>query len=442
MDHRMTAPLPAHRSETAFEDFKLPLMRDGAVAEANRCLFCSDAPCINACPTHIDIPQFIRKIATDNVHGSAKTIFESNILGMSCARVCPVETLCVGACVYNDLEQPPIAIGKLQRYATDRAYAEGWRFFQAGPDSGKRVALIGAGPASLAAAHELRRHGHACTIFEKRATVGGLNTSGVAPYKMKADRGMSEVDWVLAIGGIEVKTGVDVGGAVSLASLERDFDAVFVGVGLGTDSALGVPGENLPGVHGAVAWIEAMKLGAVDMRSVKHAVVIGGGNTAIDAVREVRGLGVPSVTMLYRGTREGMSGYAHEWSAAIDEGVLAEWQAVATAIEGSGRVQRVHCVRVDAAKKPIAGSDFTLQADLVLLAIGQSKLGAMLGSLQGITVDKGVIKVDAHGFTGRAKWYAGGDCTNGGKEVVNAAAEGKAAAIAIHAALTKGASHA
>jgi glutamate synthase (NADPH/NADH) small chain len=238
------------------------------VAEANRCLFCSDAPCIKACPTHIDIPQFIRKIATDNVHGSAKTIFESNILGMSCARVCPVETLCVGACVYNDLEQPPIAIGKLQRYATDRAYAEGWRFFEAGPSTGKRVALIGAGPASLAAAHELRRHGHACTV-------GGLNTSGVAPYKMKADRGMSEVDWVLAIGGIEVKTGVDVGGAVSLASLERDFDAVFVGVGLGTDSALGVPGENLPGVHGAVAWIEAMKLGAVDMRSVKHAVVIG-----------------------------------------------------------------------------------------------------------------------------------------------------------------------
>ncbi len=132
----MTAPLPAHRSETAFEDFKLPLMRDGAVAEANRCLFCSDAPCINACPTHIDIPQFIRKIATDNVHGSAKTIFESNILGMSCARVCPVEVLCVGACVYNDLEQPPIAIGKLQRYATDRAYAKGWRFLEAGPDSG------------------------------------------------------------------------------------------------------------------------------------------------------------------------------------------------------------------------------------------------------------------------------------------------------------------
>ena len=438
----MTAPLPATRSETAFEDFKLPLVRDAAVAEANRCLFCSDAPCVSACPTHIDIPQFIRKIATDNVHGSAKTIFESNILGMSCARVCPVEVLCVGACVYNDLEQPPIAIGKLQRYATDTAFEKGWRFFEAGKPTGKKVALIGAGPASLAAAHELRRLGHDCTIFEKRATVGGLNTFGVAPYKMKADRSLIETEWVLSIGGIEVKTGVTVGTDISLEQLERDFDAVFVGVGLGADSALGLPGENLPGVHGAVAWIEQMKLGKADMGAVKHAVVVGGGNTAIDAVREAKGLGVNSVTMLYRGTREGMSGYQHEWEAALQQGVTAAWQSLPTAFEGNARVQRVKCVKLDAAKKPIAGTEFTLQADLVLLAIGQSKLGAMLASLSGITVDKGIIRVDAHGFTGRAKWYAGGDCTNGGKEVVNAAAEGKAAARGIDAAIMKGAARA
>jgi glutamate synthase (NADPH/NADH) small chain len=438
----MTAPLPATRSETAFEDFKLPLLRDAAVAEANRCLFCSDAPCVNACPTHIDIPQFIRKIATDNVHGSAKTIFESNILGMSCARVCPVEVLCVGACVYNDLEQPPIAIGKLQRYATDTAFEKGWRFFEAGKPTGRKVALIGAGPASLAAAHELRRLGHDCTIFEKRATVGGLNTFGVAPYKMKADRSLTETEWVLSIGGIEVKTGVTVGTDISLEQLERDFDAVFVGVGLGADSALGLPGENLPGVHGAVAWIEHMKLGKADMSAVRHAVVVGGGNTAIDAVREAKGLGVNSVTMLYRGTREGMSGYQHEWEAALQEGVSAAWQSLPTAFEGNARVQRVKCVKLDAAKKPIAGTEFTLQADLVLLAIGQSKLGTMLSSLAGLTIDKGIIKVDAHGFTGRAKWYAGGDCTNGGKEVVNAAAEGKAAARGIDAAIMKGAARA
>lgn len=434
---------PTHqRSESAFADYKLPLLRDAAVAEANRCLFCHDAPCIKACPTAIDIPQFIRKIATDNVRGSAKTIFESNILGMSCARVCPVEVLCVGACVYNDLEQPPIEIGKLQRYATDRAYEAGWTFFEAGKPTGKRVALIGAGPASLAAAHELRRFGHACTIFEKRAVVGGLNATGVAPYKMRADRAMTEVEWVLSIGGIEVKTGVSVGTDVPLEALEREFDAVFVGVGLGADSRLGVPGEELAGVHGAVAWIESMKLGRVDVGAIRRAAVIGGGNTAIDVVREVAGLGIPHVEMIYRGTREGMSGYAHEWTAALAEGAHAEWRAVATAIEGdAGRVERVRCVRVDENKRAIAGSEFTVEADLVLLAIGQSKLGAMLAGLGGIAVESGRIRTDAHGFTGRSKWYAGGDCTNGGKEVVNAAAEGKRAARAIDAALSRGGPH-
>ena len=431
----MNQHLPTNRAETVFEDFKLPLLRDAAMVEANRCLFCSDAPCIKACPTHIDIPQFIRKISTDNVHGSAKTIFESNILGMSCARVCPVEVLCVGACVYNDLEQPPIAIGKLQRYATDIAFAEGWKFFEAGKDTGKRVALIGAGPASLAAAHELRRLGHACTIFERKNTIGGLNASGVAPYKMKAERALQEADWVLAIGGIEVRTGVTVGEQVSLAALEQDFDAVFVGAGLGADSSLGIPGEDLAGVHGAVAWIEAMKLGTIDLSKVRHAVVIGGGNTAVDASRELRGLGVPSVTMLYRGVKENMSGYVHEWSAAFSKGATAEWQAVVTACTGAGHVQHVQCVRVDANKNPVAGTEFTLQADLVLMAIGQAKLGNMLAVLPGIRVDRGRIMVDEHGFTGRPGWYAGGDCTNAGKEVVNAVAEGKIAAHAIDAAI-------
>ncbi|MCE2884858.1 MAG: FAD-dependent oxidoreductase [Planctomycetaceae bacterium] len=439
----MHAPTPNQRSESAFTDFKLPLLRDAAVAEANRCLFCHDAPCIKACPTAIDIPQFIRKIATDNVRGSAKTIFESNILGMSCARVCPVEVLCVGACVYNDLEQPPIAIGQLQRYATDIAYSEGWRFFEAGAPTGRRVALIGAGPASLAAAHELRRLGHACTIFEKRSVVGGLNATGVAPYKMRADRAATEVEWVLSIGGIDVRAGVEIGRDIALADLERDFDAIFVGVGLGADSKLGVPGEGLAGVHGAVAWIEAMKLGKVDVVSIRRAAVIGGGNTAIDVVREVLGLGIPHVEMIYRGTRDRMSGYGHEWEAALTEGAHAEWNAVATAIEGAVRAERVRCVRVDADKRPIAGSDFAVDADLVLLAIGQSKLGAMLAELGGITLDAGRIRTDADGFTGRAKWYAGGDCTNGGKEVVNAAAEGKRAAHAIDAAITgKGRAHA
>jgi glutamate synthase (NADPH/NADH) small chain len=436
--------LRTDRSETAFTDYKLPLAKDQAVVEANRCLFCSDAPCIKACPTAIDIPQFIRKISTGNDKASARTIFESNILGMSCARVCPVEVLCVGACVYNGMDAPPIQIGKLQRYATDRAFEEGWRFFEAGADTGKSVGLIGGGPASLAAAHELRRFGHRCTIYEKRATAGGLNATGVAPYKMRADKAMEEVEWVLGIGGIDVRLGVDVGGTVSLESLEAAHDAVFVGAGLGADSKLNVPGEGLAGVFGAVDWIERMKLGRVPLDGVKRCVVVGGGNTAIDAAREAKGLGIADVVMLYRGDEAGMSGYQHEWHAAKTEGVRGEWRALPVSFDGDSQVRRIRCTRLDVAKKPVAGSDFVIDADLVLVAIGQSKLGEQLGKLTGISVERGRIVTDAEGRTGRAKWYAGGDCANGGKEVVNAAAEGKAAARAIHASLSgagKGRAH-
>jgi glutamate synthase (NADPH/NADH) small chain len=418
----MPAEFPAERSETAFEDYKLPLMPAQAAVEAGRCLFCHDAPCVTACPTHIDIPQFIRKIANGNDRGAARTIFESNILGMSCARVCPVEVLCVGACVYNDLDEPPIQIGKLQRHATDRAFEEGWRFFEAGAPTGRRVALVGGGPASLAAAHELRRLGHACTLFERRGFLGGLNTTGIAPHKMKADRGVTEAEWVLAIGGVEVRTGAEVGRDVALADLEREFDAVFVGIGLGADSRAKAPGEDLPGVLGAVDWIERMKLGDAGTAGVRRAVVVGAGNTALDAVRELLALGIPQVTMLYRGTEESMGGYAHEWQAAKEAGAR----------------ERLRCVRVDASRAPVAGSEFALEADLALVAIGQSRLGAALAGLAGITVESGIVRVDAHGFTGRPGWYAGGDCANGGKEVVNAAAEGMAAARAIDRELAAG----
>jgi glutamate synthase (NADPH/NADH) small chain len=426
------------RSENVFADFKAEYTPDQAVVEANRCLFCSDAPCTKICPTHIDVPQFIRKIATGNIKGSARTIFDANILGMSCARVCPVEVLCVGSCVFNDMGVPPIQIGKLQRYATDRAFVEDWRFFEAGPDTGKSVGLIGAGPASLAAAHELRRFGHACTIYEKRPVSGGLNTTGVAPYKMRADRSVEEVRWILDIGGIEVKTGVEVGGALSFEAIEKQHDAVFVGVGLGADTRLGVPGEDLGGVFGAVDFIEKMKLDRVSLESVNHVLVIGGGNTAIDCVREALGLGAPVVSLVYRGTEDHMSGYEHEWSAAREEGARAVFQTLPVAFEGEGRVQRMQAIHVDAQKKAVAGSEFTIEADLVLVAIGQSKLGALLGKLDGIRVEGGRVVVDEHGATGRAGWYAGGDAANGGKEVVNAAAEGKAAARGIHRYLSGG----
>lgn len=428
----MTKRMPDDRAESAFEDFKPEYSPDQARIEANRCLFCSDAPCVQACPTKIDVPQFIRKIATGNVKASARTIFDANILGMSCARVCPVEVLCVGDCVYNQMGVPPIQIGKLQRYATDRAFEQGWRFFEAGPDSGKKVALVGAGPASLAAAHELRRFGHACTIFEKRALAGGLNTTGVAPYKMRADKSIEEVDWVLGIGGIELRTGTEVGSSPTFAELERDHDAVFFGAGLGPDTALGVPGESLPGVHGAVEYVERLKLGTVPLQGVRRAVVVGGGNTAIDCVRELLGLGVADVVLLYRGQQDKMSGYAHEWSAAREESARAMFQVTPVAFEGDGRVQSVRAVRTDASKRPIPGSELVLPADLVLVAIGQSKLGQLLSELDGVRLERGRVLVDEHGRMGRKGWFAGGDCANGGKEVVNAAAEGKRAARAIH----------
>ncbi len=437
----MTQPqtkIPAVRSETAFSDFKPAYDAAQAAVEANRCLFCADAPCVQACPTGIDIPQFIRKIATGNLKGSARTIFDANILGMSCARVCPVEVLCVGACVYNKEKVPPIQIGKLQRYATDHAFAKGWRFFEAGPDTGKSVALVGAGPASLACAHELRRFGHACTIYDKRDVVGGLNTTGVAPYKMKADRSDEEARWILGIGGIDVKTGVEVGRELPWEQLLEQHDAIFVGVGLGPDARLNVPGEDLAGVHGAVAAIERLKLGELPLHGVERAAVVGGGNTAIDAVRELLGLGVREVTMIYRGTEAKMSGYRHEWEAAKVEGARASWRTQPIAFEGDRKVARVRCVALDDAKRPVGGSEFSIEADLVLLAIGQAKLDALLAGLPGITTDRGRVIVDANQATARRGVWAGGDCANGGKEVVNAAAEGKTAARSIHAFLQGG----
>jgi NADPH-dependent glutamate synthase beta subunit-like oxidoreductase len=363
---------------------------------------------------HAMLERAIRKIATGNEEGSARTIFASNILGMSCARVCPVEVLCVGDCVYNAKGEAPIQIGKLQRYATDVAFAKGTRFFEAGADTGKSVGLVGAGPASLAAAHRLRRFGHRVTIYEKRDVIGGLNTTGVAPHKLRADASLEEVEWVLGIGGIDIQTGVQVGMNVSLEDLEKKHDALFVGVGLGADTRLGVPGENLGNVEGAVAWIERMKLERLDLSSHRRCVVVGGGNTALDVVREARTLGLPNVTLLYRGDEPGMSGYSHEWEAAKVEGVVGEWRAqpIGFAANATGTVvSGIQCVRLDASKKPIAGSDFVVPADLVLVAIGQSTLGHVLASMPGVVVEKGGI-VSPNPF-----WLASAPPANSGEQV-------------------------
>lgn len=436
--------LDPNRAEVAFDDAKPAYSLQQAKSESNRCLYCYDAPCIKACPTDINIPEFIRKIGTGNVEGAARTIFESNILGMSCARVCPVEVLCVGDCVYNEMDIPPINIGRLQRFATDMAFEKGWEFFKAGPDSGRSVGLVGAGPASLAAAHRLRRFGHKVTIYERSNTVGGLNTTGVAPYKLRADDSLSEIEWLMKIGGIDIVYGVEIPKTHTWAELEKKHDALFLGFGLGPDSRLDIPGKDLKGVQGAVEFIAELKAKPMKLEGVKHALVIGGGNTAIDVVRELLGLraakvgALETVTMVYRGSEAGMSGYIHEWDHAKEEGASVSWQSQPIAFEGTGKIQSLKCVKLDANKKPIAGSEFSIPADIALLAVGQAKLGDLVKGLDGIKVDKGTVVTDDNGGTGRSGVWAGGDCRNGGKEVVNAVAEGRDAAVAIDAFLKAG----
>jgi glutamate synthase (NADPH/NADH) small chain len=430
----MSAPpgsvVAADRLERRLEDAK-PTYRDGeAVGEANRCLFCYDAPCIQACPTGIDIPGFIRKIATGNLRGSARTILSANLLGYSCARVCPVEVLCVGACVYNDWHRyPPIQIGRLQRYAVEKSLDDGTaaRLFTRAPANGRKVACVGAGPASLAVAGYLALEGVSVTVYERRPLAGGLNTTGVAPYKMHVEGSLAEVEFIRSL-GVTFKTGIDVGRDVKPADLVRDHDAVFLGIGLGADARLDIPGEQGAGVVGATAWIERLKLEpGFALTGVQRALVIGGGNTAIDAARELARLGVPDVAIVYRRTAAEMPGYAHELELARKEGVRLVERAVPKEFtrDGAGRLM---ALRVADGRE--------LPADLVIVGIGQAKLRELAAQFPGVALDeKGRVVVDeATGRTGNAKVFAGGDAL-GGELVVTAVQEGKRAARGICATL-------
>jgi dihydropyrimidine dehydrogenase (NAD+) subunit PreT len=428
--------VPRDRLESALPDDKPLYSEAEAHAEAERCLYCVDAPCVKACPTSIDIPTFIKKIASGNVRGSARTILEQNILGYSCARVCPVEVLCAGDCVYQEWHGPPIAIGRLQRYATETATRAGQpRLFR--PKTAKKprkIALIGSGPASLSCAATLALEGHKAIILEKRTVAGGLNTTGIAPYKLHVEDAIHEALWVAEL-GVEIKTGVVVGkGGTSGEALLRDYDAVFIGVGLGTDSSLGVPGEEGPGVVGATAWIESMKLASADKAPLGRVVVVGGGNTAIDMARECARLGAVSVTMLYRRDVANMSGYEHEREHARLEGVSIQPRSTPVSFrrDAGGKLLGVVVASTENGR-PVAGAEHELPCDLVGLAIGQSKVRTIANELPGVRLDaKGCVVVDAKtGRTDNPKVYAGGDCVNGGKEVVNAVAEGRDAAHAM-----------
>ena len=420
-----------------FTDLHPPLDRHEAFVEADRCYFCFDAPCQTACPTSIDIPLFIRQIATDNPLGAAETIFEQNILGGMCARVCPTEQLCEEACVREEAEGKPVRIGLLQRYATDVAMDEDVQFFARAPETGKHVAIVGAGPAGLACAHRLAVHGHAVTIFDARVKPGGLNEYGIASYKSTNGFAQNEVSYVLAIGGIRVETGRALGQDFSLEDLTAKYDAVFLGMGLGGVNVLRADGETAAGVDNAVDFIAELRQ-ASDLASLpigRRVVVIGGGMTAIDAAVQARLLGAEEVTIAYRRGKEQMNASPFEQDLAAAKGVtIRHWLAPKRVIVEAGRV-----VGLELAYMAMQGDDLvatgetvTIAADQVFKAIGQT----LATDGDGVELAGGRILVDAEGRTSMQKVWAGGDCATGGDDLtVTAVAEGRDAAESINAFL-------
>ncbi len=418
-----------------FGELKPALTGQAATIEADRCLNCFDAPCTAACPTHIDVPGFIKRIATGNLRGSALRILDANILGASCARVCPVDVLCEGACVMVRQNRKPIQIGLLQRHAMDAFYARGETPQVAAAGSKKlRVACIGAGPASLACAAELCRQGASAVIFEKRELPGGLNTYGVAEYKLRAADSVREIELIRRM-GVEFRCDVEVSTAAALEAIEKEVDLIFLGVGLGAMQRLGVPGEESEGVMNALELIAAYKTGHVkELRGT--VVVVGAGNTAIDAANAARRLGAETVYMLYRRSESEISAFDFEYEHAKQEGVQFLWRrqplAVRTGAHGKLQLDTVQVRQVNGGLLTIPDSEYTMECDLLVPAIGQSPLAELLETLRGIEMRDGrIVAEPVTGRTGNPRYFAGGDCVNGGREVVDAVAGGKRAARAM-----------
>ncbi|MBY0449241.1 MAG: NAD(P)-dependent oxidoreductase [Cyanobacteria bacterium] len=445
------------QTEVIFPKIKPPLHQNQAVIEASRCLFCHDAPCIQACPTSIDIPMFIRQIMTHNTAGAAKTIFTQNIMGRACAYVCPTEVLCEGACVYNDLNEKPIDIGRLQGFATDAAIANNWQFFEANDQTetplNKKVAIIGGGPSGLACAHELTRLGVKAVVFEASEHAGGLNTYGVAPYKYGNNDSIAEVAYLQQI-GFEIQTHTRVisqdspqdksfsGKTISIEALDAEYDAIFIGAGLGKSKRLGLPGEHFQNIHGAAEFIYTVrKLGPANVSIGQKVLVIGAGNTAIDASVQSAKLGA-EVMLVYRRTQQDQSAYYFEVELARLNGVQFKYQASPVEVLGTseGLVSGVRFVKNQLgapdslgkqSMEPVAGSEFDLPCDTVIFATGQEKLVEFYRNIAHLELENGKIKVNDCYQTHNPKYFAGGDCVNGGKEVVNAVAHGRDAARGI-----------
>ncbi len=433
--------LPEDAYAENFSDLHPLLDQHEAQVEADRCYFCYDAPCMQACPTSIDIPQFIRQISTGNPTGAAKTIFAQNILGGMCARVCPTETLCEQVCVREVAEGKPVKIGQLQRYSTDHFMSEfSSTPFTRAAATGKKVAVVGAGPAGLSCAHRLAVHGHDVTLFDAREKAGGLNEYGIASYKSVDDFAAKEVDFILSIGGIEVRTGMRLGTNLDLASLRAEYDAVFLGIGLGGVNALGIEGEDKSGAIDAVDYIADLRQ-AKDLSKLpvgRRIVVIGGGMTAVDIAVQTKLLGAEDVTIAYRRGQDRMNASEYEQQLAQTSGVrIMTWAQPKGLVGENGAITAIELERTQEQDGALTGTGevITLPADMVFKAVGQTLVQADLGDA--LTLERGRIVVDADRKTSLADVWAGGDCVLGGEDLTVAAVEdGKIAAESIHAALT------
>jgi dihydropyrimidine dehydrogenase (NAD+) subunit PreT len=431
--------LPPEQYASNFSDAHAPLTRAQALVEAERCYYCYDAPCITACPTAIDIPSFIQRIAQDNNRGAAQAILLANPLGGMCARVCPTETLCEQACVRNSAESKPVEIGLLQRFATDAYFAQPESphnppLFTRAAVTGKKIAVVGAGPAGLAAAHGLARRGHDVTLLDARPKLGGLNEYGLATYKTTDGFAQKEVDWLLSIGGITPKTNQALGRDFTLGHLTSDYDAVFLGMGLAGVNALGLETQPLLGLRPAVEFIAELRQAAspAEVAVGQKVVVVGGGMTAVDAAVQSRKLGAREVTMVYRRGTEDLSASTHEQEWAQKNGVsLRIWAAPKHILSEGGRVTGVRFAVTALQNGSLAetGEQFTLAADMVLTAIGQT----FVADLPALALQGGRISTDASGRTSHSKVWAGGDCRFGGRDLtVEAVEQGKQAAVSIH----------
>ncbi len=432
--------LTAAEYEKNFSDIHPPFeTADAALVEANRCLFCYDAPCMKSCPTSIDVPKFIKQISTGNIKGSAHTIFSSNIMGAGCSKVCPVEKLCEGACVYNLMHEEAIPIAKLQRYSTEIAMQKQWQLFPRKASTGKKVAIVGAGPAGLSCAHMLSREGVDVTIFEKESKGGGLMTYGIAAYKVTPQFCEDEVNYITGIGGIEIKYNQELGKDISLEELQKNYNAVYLGIGVGLARQLEIPGEDLEGVEDAISFIYNLREKGYPAIPVGDKVaVIGMGMTAIDAATQAKRLGAKEVTMVYRRTENEKPCTQVELDIAKLDGCEIIWLAAPKEIKGNGKVEQLVCSVMELGepdgsgrRSPVdTGKTFTLEVDMIIKAAGQMPFAELVNNNK-LENNNGKIVVKDKAATNIPGVFAGGDAVNGGKEVVDAVQAGKDGAAAI-----------